>query len=36
LIINYYYNKKNEKISILDNKIEKGNEFLEDIIEKGV
>jgi len=25
-----------KKLSILDNKIEKGNEFLEDIIEKGV
>ena len=36
LMINYYYNKKNEKLLILENKIEKGNEILEELIEKRI
>lgn len=36
LMINYYYNKKNEKLLILDNKIEKGDDILEELIEKGI
>lgn len=36
LMINYYYNKKNEKLLILENKIEKGNELLEELIEKRI
>ena len=36
LMINYYYNKKKEKLSILEKKIEKGNELLEESIEKRI
>ena len=36
LMINYYYNKKKEKLSILGKKIEKGNELLEESIEKRI
>ena len=36
LMINYYYNKKKEKLSRLEKKIEKGNELLEESIEKRI
>ena len=36
LMINYYYNKKNEKFLIWEKKIEKINELLEELVEKRI